>query len=93
MVSEKPSVRPAALNGSTHSFVRPRVTHRFHAFLAVACNVVATEFLLADDPVTLTRLGDRVRVEIGGSLFTEYVFGMALRGRIAIRFWRRTVRR
>lgn len=27
------------------------------------------------DPVTLTKLPDRVRVEIGGTLFTEYVFG------------------
>src|SRR3954469_12314686 len=27
------------------------------------------------DPVTLTKLADRVRVEIGGQLFTEYVFG------------------
>src|SRR3954468_1629445 len=26
-------------------------------------------------PVKLTKLADRVRVEIGGSLFTEYVFG------------------
>ena len=27
------------------------------------------------EPVTLTKLPDRVRVEIGGQLFTEYVFG------------------
>ena len=27
------------------------------------------------EPVTLTKLPDRVRVEIGGKLFTEYVFG------------------
>jgi hypothetical protein len=27
------------------------------------------------EPVTLTQLADRVRVEIGGQLFTEYVFG------------------
>jgi len=27
------------------------------------------------EPVTLTKLPDRVRVEIGGTLFTEYVFG------------------
>ncbi|MEO6995384.1 MAG: PmoA family protein [Lacunisphaera sp.] len=29
----------------------------------------------ANDPVKLTPLPDRVRVEIGGELFTEYVFG------------------
>ena len=29
----------------------------------------------ATAPVTLTKLADRVRVEVGGKLFTEYVFG------------------
>lgn len=33
----------------------------------------------AQDEVKLTRLGDRVRVEIGGRLFTEYVFAGATR--------------
>ena len=31
--------------------------------------------LAAAAEVTLTRLADRVRVEIGGQLFTEYIFG------------------
>jgi hypothetical protein len=36
---------------------------------------LATAALAADPAVKLTRLTDRVRVEIGGQLFTEYIFG------------------
>ncbi len=46
--------------------------------LASCLGLVAGLFLgpsLHAEPVTLTRLSDRVRVEVGGQLFTEYVFG------------------
>src|SRR5213075_999157 len=40
-------------------------------FFVLAC---ASAFA-ADSSVKLTKLADRVRVEIGGQLFTEYVYG------------------
>jgi Methane oxygenase PmoA len=41
----------------------------------LALAVIFSPVARAEDEVRLTRLSDRVRVEIGNSLFTEYIFG------------------
>lgn len=56
-----------------HSPMRPLLRSTF-LFLAAS-----TLSLAADPAVKLTRLADRVRVEIGGALFTEYIFQGASR--------------
>lgn len=58
---------------SPHRFLLPRLA--FGA--ALALSAVATR--AADPAVKLTKLDERVRVEIGGQLFTEYVFKGASR--------------
>ncbi len=51
--------------------VRPRTL----ALAVLAPIAFFSAALRAADDVKLTKLADRVRVEIGGALFTEYVFG------------------
>ena len=41
---------------------------------ALGLGVLASAALAAEDGVKMTRLGDRVRIEINGTLFTEYIF-------------------
>src|SRR6478736_377054 len=43
-------------------------------FLSLLLGIIAPLGVHAD-AVTLTKLADRVRVEVGGQLFTEYIFG------------------
>jgi len=50
------------------------VKSRLLTLLAAALLAPLVSTLGAADPVKLTRLDDRVRVEVGGQLFTEYIF-------------------
>ena len=55
----------------------PRFIFSFIAALivaAAAAPAVASSVALAPDSVTLTRRDDRIRIEIGGKLFSEYIF-------------------
>lgn len=52
---------------------------RILALMGCAAALVLAPAHAAEQNVTVTRLPDRVRVEIGGSLFTEYVFQGASR--------------
>ncbi|MHC1763954.1 MAG: hypothetical protein AB9869_06560 [Verrucomicrobiia bacterium] len=65
----------ACLNGRVRHSVRLSVNPRILALLAFVHFILPTASLRAADEVILTKLRDRVRVEIGGALFTEYVFG------------------
>jgi hypothetical protein len=56
----------------------PTVNPRTFCLLAASCLLAATPLVNGQSPasnVNLTKLADRVRVEIDGQLFTEYVFG------------------
>ena len=55
--------------------VRLNVNARILALIALVYLSLAGPSLLATDDFILTKIRDRVRVEIGGTLFTEYVFG------------------
>jgi len=65
----------ALLNNHAQRAVRPSVNARILVLIAFVHFILAAPALRAADEVLLTKLRDRVRVEIGGSLFTEYVFG------------------
>lgn len=69
---------PAAPRLQLHPLARanvmPGVKSRLLPLLAVALLAPLVPTLRAADDVKLTRADDRVRVELGGKLFTEYVF-------------------
>jgi hypothetical protein len=77
MNSPESAIEPviACLNGRVQHSVRFSVYPRVLALLAFVHFILPIASLEAADEVILTKLRDRVRVEIGGALFTEYVFG------------------